>query len=148
MGKVFLIQLAVICEDFPDKKNCLELDLKNKDINGSPGVKINYKLSDNTRKMLSHGINQCKKVLKIAGASNINAFGPVRHTGWHLTGTAKMGKSKNTSVVNKFGQSHDVKNLFIIDSSIFPSSSAVNIASTIQAVSLKLTDDIKNKFKK
>ena len=140
------IQLAIICEDIPQKKNFLELDYKNKDSCGSPGVKINYKLSDNTKKMLSHGINQCKKLLKVAGASQVNAFGPVRHTGWHLTGTAKMGNSPRNSVVDKFGQSHDIKNLFIIDSSIFPTSSAVNIASTIQAVSLKISEGIKNSF--
>ena len=108
-----------------------------------PGVKINYKLSKNTKKMLSHGISQCKKLLKEAGAKNITAFGPVRNTGWHLVGTAKMGTTKKNSVVNKFGQCHDVKNLFIVDSSIFPSSSGVNIASTVQAVSLMISDHIK-----
>ena len=112
-----------------------------------PGVKINYKLSNNTKKMLAHGINQCKKLLKEAGAENVIAFGPVRNTGWHLVGTAKMGKSKKNSVVNKFGQSHDINNLFIIDSSIFPSSSGVNIASTTQAVSLMISDHIKKNKK-
>ena len=72
-----------------------------------------YKLSNNTKKMLTHGINQCKKLLKEAGAENVIAFGPVRNTGWHLVGTAKMGKSKKNSVVNKFGQCHDINNLFI-----------------------------------
>ena len=113
-----------------------------------PGIKINYKLSNNTKKMLTHGINQCRKLLKKAGAENIIAFGPVRNTGWHLVGTAKMGKSKKNSVVNKFGQCHDINNLFIIDSSIFPSSSGVNIASTIQAVSLMISDHIKKNLKK
>ena len=96
--------------------------------------------------MLSHGIKQCKKLLKTAGAKEIFAFGPVRNTGWHLTGTAKMGTSKSNSVVNKFGQCHDIKNLFIIDSSIFPSSSGVNIASTVQAVSLMISDHIKKEL--
>ena len=113
-----------------------------------PGVKINYKLSKNTKKMLSHGMNQCKKLLKTAGAKEVIAFGPVRNTGWHLVGTAKMGTSKKNSVVNKFGQCHDAKNLFIIDSSVFPSSSGVNIASTVQAVSLMISDHIKKNLTK
>jgi len=142
------IPLAIICEDTPDKNNYVQLDLKNRDSSGMPGVKINYKLSNNTKKMLAHGINQCKKLLKEAGAENVIAFGPVRNTGWHLVGTAKMGKSKKNSVVNKFGQSHDINNLFIIDSSIFPSSSGVNIASTTQAVSLMISDHIKKNIKK
>lgn len=142
------IPLAVICEDTANKNNYIQLDYKNKDSSGMPGIKINYKLSKNTKKMLSHGIKQCKKLLKTAGAKEIFAFGPVRNTGWHLTGTAKMGRSKRNSVVNKFGQCHDVKNLFIIDSSIFPSSSGVNIASTVQAVSLMISDYIKKNLTK
>jgi len=140
------IPLTVICEDTPQKNNFIKLDYKNKDSSGMPGVKINYKMSNNSKKMLAHGINQCKKLLETAGAKKISAFGPVRNTGWHLSGTARMGNSKKNSVVNKFGQSHDIKNLFIIDSSIFPSSSGVNIASTVQAVSLMISDFIKKNF--
>ena len=142
------IPLAVICEDTPNENNYVELDKKSKDSSGMPGVKINYKLSKNTKKMLAHGIDQCKKLLKKAGAKNILAFGPVRNTGWHLVGTAKMGKNKKKSVVNKFGQCHDINNLFIVDSSIFPSSSGVNIASTVQAVSLMISDYIKKNLVK
>ena len=98
--------------------------------------------------MLSHGINQCKKLLKTARAKKITAFGPVKNTGWHLVGTAKMGSSKKNSVVNRFGQCHEIKNIFIVDSSIFPSSSGVNIASTVQAVSLMISDYIKKNFKR
>lgn len=142
------IPLAIICEDNPDKKNFITLDYKNKDSSGMPGVKINYNLSRNTKKMLLHGITQCKKLLKKAGANEVKAFGPVRNTGWHISGTAKMGRSKKNAVVNKFGQCHDVENLFIVDSSIFPSSSGVNIASTIQAVSLMISDHIKKNLSK
>tara|TARA_B100000242_G_scaffold231606_1_gene171608 strand:- start:641 stop:2203 length:1563 start_codon:yes stop_codon:yes gene_type:complete len=142
------IQLSVICEDFANKNNYIQLDFSKKDKDNMPGVKINYNLSNNSKKMLSHGLKQCKKLLKIAGAKKINAFGPVKNTGWHISGTAKMGISRRNSVVNKYGQCHDIKNLFIVDSSIFPSSSAVNIASTVQAVSLLISDHIKSNFKK
>jgi choline dehydrogenase-like flavoprotein len=142
------IPLAIICEDLPNKNNYVKLDIKSKDASGMPGIKVNYKLSKNTKKMLSHGIKQCNKLFKAAGAKKTIAFGPVRNTGWHLVGTAKMGTSKKNSVVNKFGNCHDVKNLFIIDSSIFPSSSGVNIASTVQAVSLMISDHVKKNISK
>ena len=90
--------------------------------------------------MLSHGIKQCKILL-----TDKNILVLVQKYWWHLVGTAKMGKSKKF-IVNKYGQCHDVDNLFIVDSSIFPSSSGVNIASTVQAVSLMISDYIK-KFK-
>jgi choline dehydrogenase-like flavoprotein len=58
-------------------------------------------------------------------------------------GTTKMGNDSNNSVVNKWGQTHDVSNLFIVDSSIFVTSGGVNPASTLQALSLYITDYIK-----
>ena len=42
--------------------------------------------------------------------------------GWHLMGTARMGKDPTRSVVNEWGRSHDVRNLFIVDGSIFVTS--------------------------
>ncbi len=137
------IPLAIICEDLPEKPNFLELDYKIKDTNGIPGVKINYKLSANTKKMLSHGLKRGQELMKAAGAKSTVSFGPVKNTGWHIMGTARMGKSKKYSVVNKFGQTHDIKNLVIVDSSVFSTSSGVNPASTIQALALKFTDEIK-----
>jgi choline dehydrogenase-like flavoprotein len=142
-----LIPLAIICEDLPSKKNYLELDNNAKDTNGIPGVKINYKLSQNTKKMLAHGLSRGKEILKKSGAKDIIAYGPLKHVGWHIFGTTIMGKSPKNSVVDKNGKCHDLKNLFICDSSIFPTSSGVNPASTIQSVSLKITDYIKNNFK-
>ena len=142
------IHLAIICEDFAEEKNRIELDFKNRDKDNMPGVKIKYKLSKNSKMMLSHGLNKCKKLLVKAGAKRVTGFGPVRNTGWHIMGTTKMGKSRNNSVVNGFGKCHDIKNLFIVDSSIFPSSSGVNIASTVQAVSLMISSHIKKNLNK
>ena len=137
------IPMAIICEDLPEEHNSIQLDFKRKDISGMPGVKINYTLSENSKKMLSHGISRGREIMKKAGAKEVLSFGPVKHAGWHLMGTVKMGNSKKNSVVNKFGQAHDVKNLLIVDSSIFPSSSGVNPMSTLQAFALSVADKIK-----
>ena len=138
------IPVAIICEDLPEKHNSVELDHNKKDSSGMPGVKINYKLSENSKKMLVHGLSKAKEVMKKIGAKSIMSFGPVRHTGWHLMGTTKMGNSRKESVVNEFGQTHDIKNLVIVDSSIFVTSGGVNPVSTLQAVALKITSEIKN----
>tara|TARA_B100000965_G_scaffold406811_1_gene448913 strand:- start:10180 stop:11757 length:1578 start_codon:yes stop_codon:yes gene_type:complete len=137
------IPVAIICEDLPEKHNRVELDHTIKDSNGIPGVKINYRLSENSKRMLSHGISRAKELMKKAGAKSIISFGPVKHTGWHLMGTAKMGKSKKNSVVNEFGQTHDIQNLVIADSSVFVSSGGVNPVSTLQAITLRITNEIK-----
>ena len=55
-----------------------------------------------------------------------------------------MGTDPSTSVVNEWGRAHDVKNLFIIDGSVFVTAAAVNPTCTIQALALYVADNIKN----
>jgi choline dehydrogenase-like flavoprotein len=138
------IQIEVCCEDLPETSNTVTLDSNLKDCHGIPAPKIYYKLSDNSEKMLGHGIEQAKIALKEAGAIEIFSHGQVRESGWHNMGTARMGLDPNQSVVNEWGQSHDVKNLFIIDGSIFVTSGAVNPTTTIQALALYVSEQIKN----
>lgn len=144
LGKT--IGMGIIIEDLPELHNSVTLDPDIKDSNGIPAPKINYKLSENSRKMLAHGLAKGKEVMISAGATKAMTFGPVRNTGWHLMGTAKMGENSANSVVNKFGETHDVKGLYIIDSSVFVTGAGVNIASTLQAVTLYICDNIKKKY--
>jgi choline dehydrogenase-like flavoprotein len=66
----------------------------------------------------------------------------MRQSGWHLMGTARMGEDSSNSVVDKWGQAHDVDNLFIIDGSVFVTGAAVNPTPTIQALALRTADYI------
>jgi choline dehydrogenase-like flavoprotein len=134
--------IAVISEDLPELHNRVELDLDCVDSSGMPGVKIHYTLGENTKNMLKHGIDMSKKVLVASGAKVISAFAPVKHTGWHLMGTARMGDDPNQSVVNRHCQVHGVPNLFVVDSSVFVTSGAVNPVATSQAVTLWACDYI------
>jgi len=54
-----------------------------------------------------------------------------------------MGTDPASSVVNSWGRSHDVRNLFIVDGSVFVSAGAVNPTSTIQALALYFADTMK-----
>ena len=69
------IPIAIICEDLPEKSNYMELDYTQKDSNGLPGVKINYKLSNNSKRMMSHGLNRGKELMIKAGAKSLISFG-------------------------------------------------------------------------
>lgn len=135
--------IAIISEDLPELHNRVELNDDTTDSNGIPGVKVHYKLADNTKKMLTHGIEMSKKIFEAANGKIISSFAPIKHTGWHLMGTARMGNSPATSVVNKFGQAHAIKNLFIVDSSIFVTAGAVNPVATAQALTLWTCEHIK-----
>ena len=134
--------ISIICEDLPDPSNFVDLDPTQTDSDGIPAPRINYKLSENSKKMLAHGIRRAEEVMSSAGATKTFSFGPVRATGWHLMGTARMGSDPQNSVVNEWGQSHDISNLFIADSSIFVTSGGVNPAATIQALALKFSDGV------
>lgn len=135
--------IGIIIEDLPEQQNSVTLDPKLVDSNGIPAPKITYKLSENSKAMLKHGLKKGKEVMEAAGAVKNFAFGPVRHAGWHLMGTSRMGTDPKNSVVNEWGRSHDVSNLFIVDSSIFVTSGGVNPVSTMQALALYIADKIK-----
>ena len=139
--------ISIIVEDLPEFRNRVELDSSLKDSNGIPAPKIIYELGENSKAILAHGLNKGREVMKAAGAIKTSAFGPVRETGWHLMGTARMGENPVTSVVNKWGQSHDCKNLYIADSSVFVTSGGVNPAATIQAFALLVADHLIDDFK-
>ena len=61
-------------------------------------------------------------------------------------GTARMGTDPSRSVVNEWGRSHDVKNLFIVDGSIFVTSAGVNPTHTIQTLALYIADQMKKRL--
>lgn len=142
----YLAGLTVVAEDLPEEVNCVTLDPELTDSDGIPAPRISYRLGDNTRKMLRHGEEKAKELLLAAGARRIVAKGDDKvwwRAGWHQMGTCRMGNDPERSVVNGWGRCHDVKNLFIVDGSIFVTAGAVNPTSTIQALALHVGDSIK-----
>jgi choline dehydrogenase-like flavoprotein len=138
--------MVMICEDLPELHNTVTLDPDLVDSNGIPAPKIDYQLSENSRKMLDHALAKGEEVLRAAGAKDIITEAPISVGGWHLMGTARMGVDRANSVVNEWGRCHDVKNLFIVDGSIFVTSAGVNPTSTIQALALYIADSIKKRL--
>jgi choline dehydrogenase-like flavoprotein len=128
--------IMAICEDLPEAHNTVTLDPVLKDAHGIPAPRIDYRLSENSRRMLDHAVGTATQVLKTAGAVDVISTAPLLYSGWHLLGTARMGTDPARSVVNEWGRSHDVKNLFIVDGSLFVTSGGVNPTSTIQALAL------------
>lgn len=135
--------MVAICEDLPEPTNTVTLDPELVDADGIPCPKIDYTLSENSRRMLDHAVARGREILDAAGAKDTLATAPLPPAGWHLMGTARMGRDPETSVVDEFGRCHDVKNLFVIDGSIFVTAAAVNPTNTIQALSLYVADHIK-----
>jgi choline dehydrogenase-like flavoprotein len=103
-----------------------------------PGVKIDYRMAERAQKSLDFGLARAEEVLLAAGAYRTIRVSPAPLTGWHLLGTARMGDDPKTSVTNRKGRCHSVPNIVVADGSLFPTVGAVNPASTIGAVALKL----------
>ena len=81
-----------------------------------------------------------------ADGSDLSITCPVPVAGWHLLGTCRMGMDPSRSVVNEWGRCHDVKNLFIVDGSVFVTSGGVNPTTTIQAIALYIADQMKQRL--
>ncbi|MHA6642807.1 GMC family oxidoreductase [Mesorhizobium sp. A623] len=139
-GRAF--EWGIIAEDLPDEANAVVLDPVLKDSDGIPAPKIIYKNSDNTRKMIDFHLERAKEAMLAAGATDISTTPLMRDCGWHLMGTARMGTDPERSVVNQYGQSHDVPNLYIYDGSVFVTSSGFNPTGTIMAVALRCVKNL------
>lgn len=134
--------IAVVVEDTPSDDSFLKLDNSALDSAGVPGVKVSYALSQNSKRLLSHGVKSARRVLEEAGAASVTSFAPLADTGWHTVGTARMGASPKSAVTDRFGRVFGTENVYVGDSSLFPSSSSVNPANTVQALALFIADNL------
>lgn len=135
--------MVAICEDLPEPGNTVTIDPDLVDSDGIPCPKIDYTLSENSQRMLECAVARGSEILEAAGAKDTLSSAPLPPAGWHLMGTARMGDDPATSVVDATCRSHDVKNLFVIDGSVFVTAAAVNPTHTLQAISLYVADHIK-----
>ncbi|MCW2992935.1 MAG: family oxidoreductase [Conexibacter sp.] len=125
---------TVICEDLPDPDNRVVLD------DDGHGVRLEYRTSENSRRMLDFHLARLDEVLTAMGAVERRLSGGIRESGWHIMGTARMGDDPETSVVDRHGRAHDVANLYVFDGSVFPTSSGMNPTATIAANALRCAD--------
>ncbi|MEM8670195.1 MAG: GMC family oxidoreductase [Planctomycetota bacterium] len=133
---------GIIAEDLPDEANCVELDSEWCDDDGIPAPRLTYKQSDHSNRLLAFHLDRASESLKAAGAYETIVAPKIREIGWHMLGTCKMGDDPETSVVNRWGQTHDIANLFIFDGSIWPTSSGMNPTATIAAMALRCAEHL------
>jgi choline dehydrogenase-like flavoprotein len=133
---------GIIAEDLPEESNRVLLDAVATDEQGVPGAKIEYRLSENSRRLVAFHQERAKESLLAAGATDVVVAPFIRATGWHLLGTTVMGTDPATSVVDAHGRAHDIPNLYVFDGSVWPTSAGMNPTATIAALSLKWTEDL------
>jgi choline dehydrogenase-like flavoprotein len=140
LGRSF--EWGIIAEDLPDETNRVVLDPRLTDSDGIAAPRIIYKSSENTSKLIDFHVDRAREAHEAAGALTISETRLMRDCGWHLLGTARMGTDPTTSVVDQWGRSHDVPNLYVIDGSIFVTSSGVNPTATIMALALRAVEHL------
>lgn len=131
LGRAF--EWGASIEDLPDESNYVTLSPDLVDSSGLPAPKLVYKMSEDSRRNLAWNIERMREAHEASGAIETKVTEWLPAVGWHMLGTARCGDDPATSVVDQFGRAHDVPNLFILDGSVFVTSSSVNPTPTITA---------------
>src|SRR3546814_4733264 len=93
------MQVLAACEDLPEEHNRVTLDPALTDSDGIPAPKITYRLSENSRRMLAHGLERGRELMRAAGAVEILETPLLRAGGWHLLGRSEEHTSELQSLM-------------------------------------------------
>jgi choline dehydrogenase-like flavoprotein len=134
------VGLKMVGEMLPDERNTVTL-ADEVDQYGLKVARVTYSWSDNDKRLIQHALDQMHESLSLAGATHL--FRQEDDTN-HLAGTARMGFDADHSVVDADCRSWDIRNLWVCDGSVFPTTGGVNPSLTIQAIALRTADRIRD----
>ena len=129
----------------------MALDRDVVDVFGIPVLRIRMSWSANEAAMIADMASSAAEMLEAAGARNVRPWTVTDRMpgmGIHEVGVARMGASAKTSVLNQFQQTHDIKNLFVMDGAGFTSSACQNPTLTIMALAVRSCDFLMNEMKR
>jgi len=145
------VSMTVRAEMLSRFENFVEIDPNGVvDAWGIPVLKIHAQYSDNEREMARDAAETSEEILRAAGAEVVSTGGRMTAPGRiiHELCTARMGSDRKTSVLNKFNQSWDIKNLFVIDGASFVASANQNPTLTILALTMRACDYMADEMKR
>ena len=138
-------------EVMPYAHNRITVDESRVDRYGVPLPKIDYRIGENERKMTAHMADTVEEIVAAAGGvlvdyrrGQLDAMGSAIHE----HGTCRMGADPKRSALNAFNQMHEVKNVFVVDGSAFPSASEKNPTLTILALAWRATDHLAEEIRR
>lgn len=132
--------LGIVGEVLPQRDNRVQLHHAEKDRYGLPIPRVVFGFHDNDRALVEHAVRQMRSILEAAGGADTWHADRTAH----LLGGCRMGVRADDSVVDADCRSHDVRNLWICDGSVFPTSAAVNPSLTIQAIASRTAARIRD----
>ncbi len=136
------IGLTAFGETLPYHENRVFLDPNVKDKWGLPVVAIDAETKENEKMMRIDMMEDAKEMLEKAGMKDVSTYdaGYALGQGIHEMGTARMGHSPKTSVLNKHNQIWDALNVYVTDGSFMTSSNCVNPSLTYMAFTARAVD--------
>jgi len=152
LAKYYARHAAMVAqtENLPYADQTIDLDPNVRDAWGLPAPRLTYDWRrPNELARVEFMMKKMEEIGRAMGATHVwrAPLGPGA-PGAHHEGGTRMGTDPKTSVVNRYGQSWDIPNLFVIGSSTFPSMSGFNPTLTIQALAYMSADAIVNRYKK
>lgn len=136
----------LVGEDMPQESNRITLHADKKDKYGMPVPNVHFDDHPNDVAMRRHAYRQGMALYESVGATRTFPTPPYPST--HNLGTNRMSEKARDGVVNKWGQTHDVANLFVSDGSQFTTGGAENPTLTIVALALRQADYIAGQMAK
>jgi choline dehydrogenase-like flavoprotein len=130
--------------------NYVEIDKSKVDHFGIPVLRIHMSNGPNEEAMVKDMGQSAGELLEAAGAKHIRTYADPSKGRWavHEAGVARMGTDAKKSVLTQFQQTHDVRNLFVMDASGFPSNPCQNPTLTIMALCVRSCDYLMDEMKK
>jgi gluconate 2-dehydrogenase alpha chain len=149
------IQLVGLHDNLAYRGNYLSLDPTYRDAWGNPLLRLTFDFGENERKMNPYLVGVGEKLAKAMGASHFGSYGLPDHFDAgapygiiHQVGGAMTGSDPTNSVVNRYLQSWDVPNLFVVGASAFPQIPSFNPTGTVGALAVWTADAIKTQYLK
>jgi len=148
------VMLSLHGSSIAQKQNYLDLDPTYKDAWGQPLLRMTFDFPPNDLKMAAYVTSKAVEIGKAMGAKQVagnprkGPYTTQQYQTTHNTGGTIMGSDPSTSVVNRYLQSWDVPNLFVIGASNFPQNASWNPTGTVGALTYWAIDAMKNKYLK
>jgi choline dehydrogenase-like flavoprotein len=144
-----MVSIGAFGEVLPRYENYVEIDPDTKDAWGIPVLKFNVEWGPNDLAMAKDMVETQREMFKAAGIEVIDERTEPLAPGWsiHEQGTARMGNDPKKSVLNKYNQTHDIKNLFVVDGAASVNASEKNPTLTILSLSMRAADYIADQMR-
>lgn len=138
----YFISMTCFGELLPYHDNKMYLNFDERDQHGMPIITFDAKLRENEMKLREHGVKCAQEMLEAGGATHIQTSNNLTAPGAciHEMGTARMGHDRETSILNKWNQIHDVPNVFVTDGACMTSSGTQNPSITYLALTARAVD--------